>query len=555
MKIGLCGNISLDYLASCLDKTIPQSDIIVGKPGGFLNEIANPQGDFTGLDICIIVLFWRDIAPLAHNHTYGDDVEIAFMEFGAACDSIISAIKKFRAKSPAKVFLFSPDADYRNEAGFINRLLEPSPFALIAGCQARFNTLCRSVIDVYPVDIAEITHRLGSNNAFDPAAGYRENRPFSCAMTTALAHHIAAMCVQFQKYPLKCLVLDCDNTLWGGIVGEVGAENLILGDKGIGKAFKDFQAEIVKLHKQGVILALCSKNNTCDVLNVLEKHPHMLLRPSMISSFRINWEDKPKSLIGISEELNIGLDAMMFVDDSYSERDMVRATLPEVEVLELPSDPAFYADALKKNTRFWPLQLTKDDASKGVFYASEQKRKQAQELTANIENYLAQSKISVFFADAAPETISRITQLFNKTNQFNLTTKRYSQNELESLARKPGNRLFYMSMADRFGDYGIIGSSLCIGNVIDSFLLSCRAFGKRAETAFLIFLLKTLKNSGHKQALGRFSLTPKNNMVKDFYKNAGFEPEKQGGNEVVWRFDLTRPMPDIPRWITVTNLG
>jgi FkbH-like protein len=553
MKLGLCGNISLDSLAAELDWAMPDSTIIVGRTGEFQNELSSPFGEFASLVACIIALDWRDLAPGIYGFAYGDDADAAMSGFGEACGAIKTAIEKYRRVCTAKVLVFAPISEHRSPAGFINRLLRPSPMELFNDCQAIFNDLCRSILDVYPVDIEELCARIGSNAAFDSGSRFLKGQPFSQAMTQSIAGHIAAMCVQVQKYPLKCLVLDCDNTLWGGIVGEAGSENIVLGDEGLGKAYKEFQKEILRLHRQGVILAICSKNNTCDVLEVMEQHPHMLIRPSMISCFRINWDDKPKNMVQISEELNIGLDAMMFVDDSPSERGMMVAALPDVEILDLPDEgPAYFADALLKCTRFWPLQLTKDDAAKGAFFSQERMRRESKGLAANVEEYLVKSGIAVTIAQAGPgdQALPRIAQLFNKTNQFNLTSKRYSEGQLSLLAGDQRNALFSMAMKDRYGDYGIIAAALVTGNTIDSFLLSCRAFGKRAENAFLCFLLDFLKQRGCKQAFGVYVPSLKNSMTKDFYQGLGFTFVNQAGSDHHWRFDLDSKIPGMPRWIT-----
>jgi FkbH-like protein len=553
MKLGLCGNISLDSLAAELDWAMPDSTIIVGRTGEFRNELSTPFGEFASLDACIVALDWRDLAPGLYDFAYGDIPDIVMSSFRDACAGIKAAIQKYRRVCAAKVLVFSPIPESRSPAGFINRLMKPSPVELFNDCQAIFNELCRSILDAYPVDMEELCARIGSNAAFDSGSRFLKGQPFSQAMTRTIAAHIQAMCAQVQKYPLKCLVLDCDNTLWGGIVGEAGSENIVLGDEGVGKAYKEFQKEILRLHKQGVILAICSKNNTCDVLEVMERHPHMLIRPSMISCFRINWDDKPKNMVQISEELNIGLDAMMFVDDSPSERGMMAAALPDVEILDLPAEgPAYFADALLKCTRFWPLQLTKDDAAKGSFFSQERVRRESKGLAANVEEYLVKSGIAVTIGQAGPgdQALPRIAQLFNKTNQFNLTTRRLGESQLSALAKVPQNALFFMAMKDRYGDYGIIAAALVTGNTIDSFLLSCRAFGKRAENALLCSLLDFLKRRGCKQAFGLYVPSLKNSMTKDFYQGLGFTFVNQAGSDHLWRFDLSNKIPEMPRWIT-----
>jgi FkbH-like protein len=553
MKLGLCGNISLECLAAELDRSMPEATIVVGRSGGFKAELSAPFGDFTTLDICIIALDWRDLAPALYCFAWGDDAVAVTSGFRDLCGGIKEAIGKFRAVSTAKVLVFSPVSESRGPAGFINRLLQPSPSELSAACQNIFNEMCRSVSDVYPVDVEELSALTGKDHAFDPVSRFHTQQPFSSAMTRAIAGHISALCVQFAKYPLKCMVLDCDDTLWGGIVGESGAENIVLSDKGPGLAYRCFQQEIVRLHKQGMILAVCSKNNTCDVLEVMEKHPHMLIRPSMISCFRINWDDKPKNMLQISAELNIGLGALMFVDDSPSERGMMTAALPEVTVLDLPADPAYFGEALSKCTRFWPLQLTKDDSVKGAFFLQEKNRRESRELSANLEEYLVKSEISVAISRTGVDdpSLPRIAQLFNKTNQFNLTTQRMSETELSASMRDPHNALFALSMKDIYGDYGIIAAALVKGNTIDSFLLSCRAFGKRVENAFAVYLLQFLKENGRALAFGRYVQSQRNSMTREFYPDLGFVPEKTIGDETRWRYNLETPLPASPRWIAI----
>lgn len=552
MKIGLCGNIALADLALALDASIAGAEIVVGATGRFAVELSEHPGAFASLDVCVVALDWRELAPAVYRWGFGDDFESAVLSFDAACNALEISLKEFRAACSARILVFSPMSVKNGSEGIIDRLVSPSRRELLCRCQARFDAMCRAVTDVFPVDIDSILMQMGARDALDPQAGYVRGNPFTPQMTQALAAHISKAVVQFVKYPIKCLVLDCDETLWGGVVGEFGADSILLADRGAGKTFYDFQIEIERLYKQGLILAVCSKNNTCDVLDVFERHPHMIIRPNMISCFRINWDDKPKNVLGIAEELNIGLDAIMFADDNPSERAMMNAALPEVEILELPDNPACYADTLARCSRFWPLQITKDDATKGAFFISDRERKQSRELAANVENYLTKSDISVTIATADDETMPRVAQLFNKTNQFNLTTKRYSQAQLEAIASGAGNRLFTMAMRDRFGEYGIIASTLVLGNTIDSFMLSCRAFGKRAENAFLARVLSYLKQAGYSEAFGIFAPSERNSMTRDFYKNAGFVFGRMDGAAGVWRYDLSGALPEAPRWIRIT---
>jgi FkbH-like protein len=547
MKIGICGNSDLETLAVALDKKIADLDIIVGKPDSFANEMINPADGFRDLDLCIIALNWREFSRESYIYGYADNFEVPIQLFNQHCADLQQYIKQFRTVCSAKIFIFSPQSDISFPTGFLTRLLDKSPFDLFIEHQKSFNVLCRSFTDVYPVDIDEISNQIGRKHL----SGFSLKGDSEACVNLffeAVAEHLFKMITQFYKYPLKCLVLDLDNTLWGGIVGETGMNAILLHESGPGAAFLSFQNEILKLYKQGIILAICSKNNTCDALEVIEQHPKMVIRPQMISCFRINWDDKPKSMLSIAAELNIGLDAIMFIDDNPVERSLMKATLPEIEVLELPADPECYVQTLKDSYRFWPVQLTKDDTQKKNYFSLDQLRKSSRDMTKSITEFLRSSQIKIKIKKADPSTLPRIAQLFNKTNQFNLTTIRYSETQLESFTKNSTSHLFCMEMTDRFGDYGVIASALLRDNTIDSFLLSCRAFGKQAETALLLYILQFLKSQDHKKVYGNYVPSHKNNMTKDFFKNTGFTLLKKNNAESVWEFNLSQNIAAIPDW-------
>lgn len=550
MKIGLCGNIELESIALLLDSYMPENEIVFGRQNCYEEELQNRIGDLRNLDLCIIALDWRKLIPELATCSPGELQKVSDI-IRERIANIKSTIEKFRSSENSRILIFSPVGDPYSSSGFIDRLLPAACFEINSFLQQSFNTLCRSITDLYPLDIDALSSRIGKDHAFDPRTEYLIGQPFSSEMIDSICRCIHSVCLQLKKYPLKCLVLDLDNTLWGGIVGESGVENILLDDSGPGKAYRDFQSEILKLYKQGIILAICSKNNTCDAMEVLESHEKMLIRPDMISCYRINWDDKPKNILQISEELRIGLDSMMFIDDNPSEREAVRKALPEVEVLEMPENPAFFALALKRCTRFWPVEITSDDSRKGEFFQKELLRKRSQELAANLEDFLYKSEIKAKILSVDQSSLPRVVQLFNKTNQFNLTTRRYSLSELESLRNEAGNHLFCMELSDKFGEYGIIAAALVRGETIDSFVLSCRVFGKQVERAFLLRILEFMKKSGIKEAEGVYIPTLKNSMVKDFFKNNGFSQKSKEGDLTVWEIDLQSDLQKIPAWISI----
>lgn len=548
MRIGICGNIDLNRFAGELDKKFPDYELIVGDPERFSDELMTPVKSLCDVDFCIVAVDWHLLAIDSYNYSWTDNFDAAVESFNKQSDTVRKYIEAYRAKSSSKIFLFSPLSDNTSSNGFLTRLLQNSSFDLSAAHQKSFNNLCASITDLFPVDIDLISNRIGKEYISDV---YSDQLSMSELFLKAISDHICKMIVQFQKYPLKCLVLDLDNTLWGGIIGESGIDSIQLDNKGPGAAYKYFQYEILKLYKQGVILAICSKNNTCDALEVIEQHPHMVIRPPMISCFRINWDDKPKSMVSIATELNIGLDSIMFIDDNPVERALMKNVLPQVEVLELPEHPALYAEVLKECSRFWPVQLTKEDIDKNKYFSLDRIRKYSEKLSGNIENFLRTSEIILKFKKADKTSIERITQLFNKTNQFNLTTTRYSQTQLELLLSDQNNHLFCMEMTDRFGDYGIIAAALLKANSIDSFVLSCRAFGKQAEKAFLVCILQCLKDMGEKEIFGYYVPSLKNSMTKNFYEESMFELVESKMNNDKWKLDLSAIRIKMPDWFTL----
>lgn len=553
MNIGICGNISTDMLAGQIDQLFPGQNIIIGNPDHYLEELSNPFGEFLNLDIFIIAIDWSKIVPSVESYIPGDDFSTTVESFTHQIIQIEKTLTEFRKFSAAKLLIFSPVSPNASPAGFIDRMLPFSSHELHSKIQSVFSNFLKSVTDLYPVDLELIFSSIGKNYAYDFESRYLNNYPFSETATGAIADQIVKTCIQLSKYPLKCIILDLDNTLWGGVVGELGTENILLSDTGAGKAFKNFQAEIIRLYHQGVILAVCSKNNTCDALDVFEHHPHMLIRPNMISSFRINWDDKPKNILEIARELNIGLDSIMFIDDSISEQELVKTTLPQIEVLALPDNPFLFASTLRHCSRLWPLQITIDDQKRGLYLSSERRRIQAQTIASNIEAFLRSSDINVSIAKCGKSELPRVTQLFNKTNQFNLSTIRYSINELEKTMQVENNHLFYMEMKDRFGDYGIISAALIKENLIDSFVLSCRAFGKNAEQAFIGYLLKFLEKRGYSTVYAQFVPSLKNHMTESFYSSCNFTFDHKIDNRHIWSFSFNKNLFKSPDWITINS--
>lgn len=325
----------------------------------------------------------------------------------------------------------------------------------------------------------------------------------------------------------KCLVLDLDNTMWGGIVGEDGTFGLKIGGDYPGNAYLYFQQYILELQHSGVILAVCSKNNLEDVKHVWKEHPANLITDKHLAAYRINWQDKATNIREIAQELNIGLDSLVFLDDNPTEREWVRSALPEVSVPDFPEHPYELLSLIRQVAQdyFQIYSLTAEDVAKTSQYQANAQRENARKSFADMEGYLRSLEITLKIDSASEANIPRLAQMCQKTNQFNLTTKRYTESDLETLLEQ-GARIWALSVSDRFGDNGITGLIIVLKKgekaVIDSFLLSCRILGKGIENIFLAEILSRLKTENIETVEGRYIPTLKNAQVADFYKKVGF---------------------------------
>jgi len=322
----------------------------------------------------------------------------------------------------------------------------------------------------------------------------------------------------------KCLVLDCDNTLWGGILGEDGIDGIKIGGDYPGKAFKYFQEALLQLSKTGVILAVCSKNNENDVFEAWEKNPYMILRKDNFSAYRINWVDKATNVKEIAAELNIGLDSFVFIDDNPSERELIQQVLPMVCVPKFPEQPyelpIFFKNLV--DNYFKVYTITEEDKKKTEQYKANAARAQAMNDFDDFDKYLENLDMKLTIEVANDFNIPRIAQMTQKTNQFNLTTKRYTDADIHRFIER-GWKIWCLSVSDKFGDNGITGALMINGNMIDTFLLSCRILGKGIETVFLKRVMSMLKKNGYVELKAKYIPSSKNIQVKDFYETCGFE--------------------------------
>ena len=340
----------------------------------------------------------------------------------------------------------------------------------------------------------------------------------------------------------KCLVLDLDNTLWGGVIGDDGLGGIRLGQgDGEGEAFLAFQRYAKTLKDRGIILAVCSKNTEAIAKEVFQKHPEMVLRLDDISCFVANWNDKAANLRGIARALNIGLSSLVFADDNPAERALVRQFVPEVAVPELPHDPADYIQAIERHRYFQITSLGREDLQRAEYYRANAERQQALGGSENVEQFLESLQMVARIAPVDEVSLERTAQLINKSNQFNLTTRRRTAAEVMALLDDPAWFTCAVSLRDRFGDNGLVSVLLAKVEddalVIDTWLMSCRVLKRDVEAMLYNHLCRWALQRGVRRIRGQYIPTAKNGIVKDHYASLGFVQSGEAADGTTsWEF-------------------
>jgi FkbH-like protein len=405
-------------------------------------------------------------------------------------------------------------------------------------------------------DILYLSAQVGLNAWHGHTYWYNFHMALSPAATATLGHNLAGIVKSVYGKSKKCLVLDLDNTLWGGIVGDDGVQNLVLGrDHPVGEAFQDFQRYVKDLQQRGVILAVCSKN---DIENAKEgfSHPDSILRLEDFSAFKANWNAKPGNMREIAAELNIGLDSMVFVDDNPAERALVADQLPEVAVPDVGSDVSRFAEVLELQRYFEVDRVVQDDLKRSTYYISNAQRTTYQTGFSDYGEFLASLEMTAEIGPFSSVYLERITQLINKTNQFNLTTKRYTGAEIEDISRNPGFITLYGRLADRFGDNGLV--SVLIGRIsgtsveVDLWLMSCRVLNRELEFAMFDALVEQCQTRGIAKIIGVYLPSKKNSMVASHYAGLGFTRLSGSGAQESWQYDVPQEISGRTRFIRRT---
>ncbi len=426
--------------------------------------------------------------------------------------------------------------------GYADWGMEEGEIAWIHATNAAIAAALRSRPPARFWDLGTLRAAFGLAASADDRLRHLGDLRMSAAFTATAASDLLHLVETLSRPSRKVLALDLDGTLWGGLVGEEGMGVAVGREDAAGRAFLAFQQEALSLKRRGILLVLVSKNDEAAALEVLEHHPGMLLKRSDLAAWRINWEDKASNLRAIAAELGLGLDSFAFWDDQPFERAWVSRACPEVAVAEVPADPAAFASALRSWEAFDALALTTEDLARSAQYEAAREREALKASSGSLDDYLSSLETRIRIGPPGPGDLSRLAQLFGKTNQFNLTTRRLGEAELSALMAT--GRIRILRLMDRFGDQGLVGVAVMEPGAgvwrITDFLLSCRVLGRQAETAFLAACLEEAWKGGASEVRLESVPTPKNAVALDFHRRVG-SPIRRGEG------------PGFPAWIRREN--
>lgn len=485
-------------------------------------------------DVTLLLLQPQDLHPALAQPVSGLDEEGRQQLRGQVMERLRMVVGQLRAQPVGQIVLTLLPSLFGPGLGGYDAQSETSERGWWASLKADIGRWLRDEVhSSLFLDLDELLLQIGRASFFDRRYWYSAKYPFTAQAAQEVARRVIGV-GSVLKFPrAKVIVLDADNTLWGGVIGEDGMEGIALGPDYPGSAYVDFQRRLLELQQRGFILAMCSKNNAADVDQVLREHPHQVLRDEHFAARRVNWVPKPDNLASLAEELNLGMDSFIFVDDSDYECAAVRRQWPQIEVVQTPAKAVEVPDCLEQVARLEVLSLTAEDRAKTQLYAQERRRKELSESVetngGGLAEYLASLKMRMRLGLDPEPHLARLSQLTQKTNQFNLTTRRYSEHQMAEFMRSSEWLVADFSLADVFGDSGIVGLAMFRltgpGEAeLDNLLMSCRVIGREAESAFLQALLRRLESQGVHQVTAQYLPTAKNVLAKDFLAQQGFEP-------------------------------
>ena len=469
---------------------------------------------------------------------------------GGKINEIKNLIDKFVEKTNSKLVItklnipsFSPNGviESKTEYGF-HEMIEDFNNILMK------NYLNSENVFVY--DFQTFVSKNGEDNIFDYSQFFFGDIKISMEYLPVFGQDLMKYIIGYLGITKKCIVLDLDNTLWGGIVGEDGFNGIKLGPEPPGNAFMEFQKVLLSLHQRGVILAINSKNNYEDAIKVIKEHPYMVLKEEHFASMRINWKDKVTNMKELIQEINIGSDSIVFMDDDPVNREFVKSVFPEILVVDMSNDPSSYVSTFENIIDFSVLKITDEDKNRGKMYLKQKMISELEESTPDLQTFLSQLDLKITIKEVDKFSLPRVSQLILKTNQFNLTTKRYQQMDIEKMIQDQKFIVGCVQVEDKFGDNGITGVFIIKKEndkewIIDTFLMSCRIMGRGIEQGIMTYIKNIAKNNKIERIKADFFQTQKNKPIENFLPNCEFKEEEKS-----WIYTIKSEI-EFPDYLTV----
>jgi FkbH-like protein len=543
-RLGILCNATTDFLPAAISATGLRygldMEVVVGDYGQIIQEAVNPASRINK-QRCDAVLLAVDHRGLQLD-AGGDSAQAAvslLAETRNALKAQHSTTVIFQSVAPPLLPLFGGmDSVLGNTAR--------------TACQD-FNIALRQLVRELPgdllLDVEMLASAVGLRNWHSDKQWNVAKLQFDQEALPIYADHLARIVAALRGKSRKCLVLDLDNTCWGGAVGDLGMDGIVLGQgNALGEAFLEVQRTALKLRDRGIVLAVCSKNDFNNAIQPFREHPDMLLKEEHISVFQANWVDKATNLEEIAKTLNIGVDSLVLLDDNPAERIQVRSSLPQVAVPELPDDPSLYPSILLNAGYFEAVSFTTEDSQRVEQYRANAARSQLESSARDPHAFLAALEMTISFAPFDKLNRARITQLINKTNQFNLTTRRYTEAEVTDMETNPECWTMQVRLTDRFGDNGMISCVVCKAVSadtweIDTWLMSCRVLSRRVEECSMAQVVACARARGVSRLIGRYIPTAKNDMVREFYRKLGFTLTDENDGATVWTLEVDSYAP------------
>jgi FkbH-like protein len=507
MNITFLSNVIFEpYLGKYLQKNFFTLDQDVQLSFVLYEEIRDDFDNLSNQDIVCVCLNFEDLYPNPINVIYN---EKAYGDVVSNCITRCSELYFFlKSHTSANIFWFGFEDYYEKNKNICGCV------PVYGGIVDKLNILLMNILsqDVY-IDLKKLIAMLGIQNAYDDKNKYRWNSPYSEIMNQVMADEICKQYLIHHGKTKKCIVLDCDNVLWGGILSEEGIENIQISCNGVGRRFWDFQRFLLDMYYHGVILTVCSKNDDSDVHQVFREHTGMLLKEAHIACFQCSWDNKPDSIKVIAEGLNIGLDSIVFVDDSVFEIELVRASLPEVTTVLFKRDSVYQELSCFNLKREVDIKEVKE---RTLTYKTNNLRNELKKISVSYEDYLASLEMTIDIHKAERQEAGRISELTQRTNKCT-NGVRYTIDQIKNRMKDDDYELYTVCLSDKFSNLGIVGAIGLSHHTIDLFTLSCRALGRNVENQMMIYLLEKDIDSA------RFISTKKNNVIKDCFKENELE--------------------------------